>query len=209
MTETHHHRSPYVGAGEDGARRSAQIDREEADGLSWTDERRDQLLQSADQWDEQAHGLMLERLGERPSIEQVRAECGSEEWLATFALLDLSPAVRADAAQYTEWARGDGRFTYEGDGEDQVSTFHPSAWMDWEAWVASVEDKGRGWSSTESRLYQLVAALIAERPLKLRGVLDGMNSWEREVLDIVVQWASGGNNRDRPGRHHLAGGAQQ
>ena len=173
------------------------------------DERKDRLIDSAEQWENQAYQLMLERLGERPSIEQVRTSCGSEEWLAAFALLDLSPAVRADAAQYTEWARDAGRFTYEGEGEGKVSTFHPSALMNWDGWVSSVGEEGRGWSSTEDRLYQLVAALVADRPLKLRGVLDAMNSWEREVLDIVVQWASGGNNRDLPGRHHLAGGADQ
>lgn len=204
MTETD--RAPYVGAGEDGARRSAQVDRDEADGLSWTDERKDRLIDSAAQWEDQAYRLMLERLGDRPTVEQVRTSAGSEEWLAAFALLDLSPTVAADAARFTEWARDDGQFTYDGEGEDKVSTFHPSEQMDWEAWVASVEEQGRGWSSTESRLYQLIAALIADRPLKLPGVLDAMGSWEREVLDIVVQWASGGNNRDLPGRHALAGG---
>ena len=200
MTETY--RAPYVGAAEDGARRSAQIDRGEADGLSWTDERKEQLIDSAVQWEDQAYRLMLERVGERPTIEQVRNTVGSEEWLAAFALLDLSPAVRADAARYTGWARDDGRFADSGE-------FEPDPQIDWEAWVADVEETGRGWSSTERRLYQLIAALIGDRPLKLLGVLDGMGSWEREVLAIVVQWASGGNNRDRPGRHRLAGGRLQ
>jgi len=49
-----HHRRPYVGAGSEGARRSAQIDREEADTLHPSDERYDRLLASARQWEAQA-----------------------------------------------------------------------------------------------------------------------------------------------------------
>ncbi len=49
-------RAPYVGAGSDGARRSAQIDREEADGLD-PGEARDRCLASAEQWDRQARHL--------------------------------------------------------------------------------------------------------------------------------------------------------
>ena len=164
------------------------------------DDRKDQLLNSAHRWEDQAYDLMLERLGPRPTMRQVRASVGNEQWLAAFALLDLSPAVADDAARFTEWARHDGRFTYTGEGEDEVSTFHPDAQIDWDAWVANVEGRGRGWSSTEFRLYELVAALVADRPIKLRGVVDAMGSWEREVLEIVVQWASGGNNRNLPGR---------
>ncbi len=52
-------RSPYVGSGPDGARRSAQIDREEADGLD-PGEARDRCLASAERWDRQA--LHLERV---------------------------------------------------------------------------------------------------------------------------------------------------
>jgi hypothetical protein len=47
-------RRPYVGTGIDGARRSAQIDREEADTLAADDPRREELLLSARQWEEQA-----------------------------------------------------------------------------------------------------------------------------------------------------------
>ena len=36
-------RFPYVGSGEEGTRRSAQIDREEADGLSWINEAMNEL----------------------------------------------------------------------------------------------------------------------------------------------------------------------
>lgn len=46
-------RTPYVGEGRDGAERSAQIDREEADSLD-EGPRRDAVLTSAARWDAQA-----------------------------------------------------------------------------------------------------------------------------------------------------------
>jgi hypothetical protein len=193
-------RTPYVGSGEDGCRRSAQADREEADRLGWGDPRKEELDRSAERWEEQGYQLMLERIGPRPTLAQLREQVGSEQWLAALALLELSPAVATDAAQFTSWSRDGGRYTYAGEGEDRVGTFHPQPEMDWLAWVADVAARGRGWSSTESRLYQLVAALVGEQPLQLAGVLDNMGSWEREVLDVLVQWASGGNNRELPGR---------
>ena len=50
------HRRPYVGEGADGARRSAQIDREEADTLKGL-ELREAVLASASRWDRQALAL--------------------------------------------------------------------------------------------------------------------------------------------------------
>lgn len=50
-------RIPYVGVGADGARRSAQIDRDEADTLAVDDPRHALLLESARRWDEQAKRL--------------------------------------------------------------------------------------------------------------------------------------------------------
>lgn len=47
-------RVPYVGEGVDGCRRSAQIDREEADGLDLRDPRRVELLASAESWEQRA-----------------------------------------------------------------------------------------------------------------------------------------------------------
>lgn len=49
-------RDPYVGEGADGCRRSAEIDRSEADGLPRGDDR-DARLRSADQWDWQAERI--------------------------------------------------------------------------------------------------------------------------------------------------------
>lgn len=51
------HREPYVGGGADGARRSARIDREEADGLDRDAPRREECLASARRWDAQADAL--------------------------------------------------------------------------------------------------------------------------------------------------------
>ena len=198
-------RTPYVGSGEDGCRRSAAMDREEADTLSWDDPRKDSLHKSASRWEDQAYRLLLDRMGPRPALTQLRREVGNESWLAALALLDLSPAVADDAARFTSWSRDAGRYTYEGDGEDRVSTFHPNSEMDWLAWVADVDERGRGWSSTETRLYLVVAALTANQPLQLIGVLDRMGTWERQVLDVLVQWASGGNNRELPGRLAITG----
>ncbi len=50
------HRNPYVGDGADGARRSAQIDLEEADCLP-TGDQRDTCLLSAERWIMQAEEL--------------------------------------------------------------------------------------------------------------------------------------------------------
>lgn len=202
MTGTRDHRRPYVGSGEDGARRSGRIDRDEADGLSWLDDRRDELLQSAERWEQQAHELVLERLGVPPSLADVWAAVGSEEWLAALALLDLSPALAADAGRYTEWARVGGTYSYEGDGEDRVSTFHPNPVMAWDAWVADVDEQGRGWSTTEWQLFDLIAALVVDkRTVSLRDALRGLGSLERRALEVLVGWASGGNSRDRHGRY--------
>lgn len=199
MNTTSTNRRPYVGDGEDGARRSARIDREEADCLSWSDPRKDELHDSAERWEQQARALMVERLGPRPSLDQVAESVGSEEWLAALALLDLSRALRADIAGWTVWTDG-GHFTYEGYGDDRIGTFHPDAAVDWAAWSADVEQDGRGWSTTEWALYGLIAGLTAGRPLQLVGTLNGLGSWAEEALRILISWASGGDQSGRPGR---------
>lgn len=143
----------------------------------------------------------------QPGVSQLLGydvDVGSEEGLAAIALLELSPVVRADAEQFTEWARGDGRYTYTGDGEDRVSTFHPSPRMDWAGWAADVELHGRDWSSTEGRLYKIIAALTTGAEIQLAGILDRMDSWEADVWRILVEWGTGGNNREHPGRYTAA-----
>ncbi len=53
--------------------------------------------------------------------------------------------------------------------------------LDWEGWVADVDERGRDWSSTEWRLYDLVTGLTTGRPFNIVGVLDRMGSWEAGV----------------------------
>lgn len=187
------HREPYVGHGEDGARRSAQIDAEEAELLAWTDPRRAQLEESAQRWDEQARALMLLRVGERPSLAQVREAVGNEEWLAALALADLSPGLSAELAGWAYWSPTEGRFTYDADENDaNARTFHPQAMVDWEGWAADVDEHGRGWSSTQARLAQLVMALSLGRPTPLVGVLTGLGDVQGDALRILVEWAGSG-----------------
>lgn len=48
------HRTPYVGEGIDGALRSAEIDRSEADGFPTGSQERERCLASAKAWEKQA-----------------------------------------------------------------------------------------------------------------------------------------------------------
>lgn len=194
MTDhTHTHRRPYVGEGEDGARRSARIDREEADGLDILDPRYDEVQASAARWDQQARDLMLERVGPRPTMQQVHESSGSGAWLAGLALLRLSPAVEADAAQWAHWSDS-GSFTYAGEGADRAGTFHPDAIVDWQGWAHDVDVQGRGWSSSERHLFDLVAGLtVPDRKVALVGTLDELGSWKFDALRYLVNWASGGS----------------
>lgn len=68
-------RDPYVGEGADGARRSAQIDREEADTFD-PGTRRTELLISADKWEWQAQ--RIERKGRvlKPTEFHLCTVCG-------------------------------------------------------------------------------------------------------------------------------------
>lgn len=47
-------RNPYVGSGADGARRSANIDRDELDTLDTDDPRREAIEESIERWEKQA-----------------------------------------------------------------------------------------------------------------------------------------------------------
>ncbi|GAB3765698.1 hypothetical protein [Microlunatus parietis] len=105
---------------------------------------------------------------------------GSEEWLAAKALLELSRAVGNDAAR---WLLDD---VEHEDGP-------------WQAWVDDVDANGRGWSSTEWRLFGIVASLTTGRPLDL-STLAYLGSWETAAWAVLVDWGTGGNNREYPGR---------
>lgn len=113
------------------------------------------------------------------SWEEFWRTVGSEEWLTAKALLELSPAVQRDAARCLD------------DTDDERGP--------WQAWVDDVETSGRGWSSTEARLYAVVASLTTGRPLDL-STLAYMGSWEIEVWAALVDWGTGGNNREHGGR---------
>lgn len=63
-------REPYVGEGADGCYRSAQIDREEADGLNLDDPRHAERLASAEKWEQQAELLTQAAGVRRPETER-------------------------------------------------------------------------------------------------------------------------------------------
>lgn len=54
MPADHGWRNPYVGSGADGARRSANIDRDELDTLDRDDPRWDAIVDSIERWERQA-----------------------------------------------------------------------------------------------------------------------------------------------------------
>lgn len=91
-------------------------------------------------------------------------------------------------------------------GDEAVTTKAPSrvrggAVLDWEGWVADLDARGRGWSSTENRLAPLVAAMVTPgRQVPVVGFLDSLAARETDVWRILTTWASGGNNRDMPGK---------
>lgn len=141
---------------------------------------------------------------DRPAWDAYWATVGAEDWLAAKALLELSATVRRDAAQ---WLRWETRPLWSSDGQERIGVGDPEPVLDWDDWVTDVDDRGRGWSSTEKRLYEVVAALVSQerRAIPLRGVLDEMGSWETDVWRILIEWGTGGNNRDRPGRVTVRG----
>lgn len=140
---------------------------------------------------------MSENTTDRPTWDEYWARVGSEDFLAAKILLELS-SIRYDAEQWLEWHQ-DKQFDDDGNPAGW-SDPHPT--LDWDAWVADYEETGRGWSSTEHRLFRIVAALVAsdERPFPMRETLGYLGSWETEVWRVLVNWGTGGNNREYPGR---------
>ena len=124
----------------------------------------------------------------KPTWEQYNAYVRNEECAAAIAVLECDPfgVVLADAARWLrESPTRDGRYA---DG-----MFKPEPFLDWEAWVADVDQRGRGWSSTQWRLYQVAAGLATGREFNIVGVLDRLNEWTRPVLMILIAWSTGGN----------------
>jgi hypothetical protein len=112
---------------------------------------------------------------------------------AAVALLGVDPSgvVRLDAEHWLH---------YQASGRDAAGGWVPDPGMDWQAWVVEVCRRGRGWSSTEWRLFDVVAGLATNRPFSLVGVLDRMGSWEAEVWRVLIEWGTGGDNAPLPGR---------
>jgi hypothetical protein len=135
--------------------------------------------------------------GPESAWERLFADVGGEEWLTAKALLELDDhrTVLRDAAKW---------ITSSGDAGTRLPLracgTSTELELDWDAWVADVDTRGRGWSSTEYRLFDLVAGLVSGRPFNVVGVLDRMDSWEAGAWRILTEWGTGGDNRQRPGR---------
>lgn len=137
----------------------------------------------------------------RPTWAEVWAQIGSEDMLAAKALIELSGDLSSEAVT---WVAYDQRPVYSSDDWDavQVGVEQGEPVFLYEEWIADVDKNGRGWCSSASRLFPIVAALLdPERTVNLRTTLGyGMGSWETEVWQILVNWGTGGNNREYPGR---------
>lgn len=123
------------------------------------------------------------------------ARVGNESWLAAKSLMDLDRygVVSGDASQWIRPSKKDGH-------RDEAGEWQRDLQLDWPAWVAHVDRHGRGWSTTQWHLFDIVAGLTTGRPFNIVGVLDRMGDWEPDVWRILVEWGTGGNNRDVPGR---------
>jgi hypothetical protein len=130
-----------------------------------------------------------------PTWKTLVESVNSEECPTAIALLNVDQhgVVRNDAERWLHHSSF-GRL----DLESGVWIFNTA--LDWEGWVADVDERGRAWSSTEWRLYDLVAGLTTGRPFNIVGVLDRMGSWEAEVWEILTEWGTGGDNNGCPGR---------
>lgn len=118
----------------------------------------------------------------------------NERLLAVGALLDLSHTVREDVAR---WLRIEMEPLFDDDGHEVGE--QECVTVDWDGWATDLE-AGRPFSSTEANLAKLVAALAADRPINLAQVLEYTGSWETPLWTVLVEWGTGGNNRDLAGR---------
>lgn len=143
-------------------------------------------------------------VAERPTWDETWATIGNEEMLTAKALIELSTALRGDAAQFLRYHER--RYLPEGadwdyDGPAEVERGGPE--FAWDEWLADYDERGRGWHSTADRLFQVVASLLdRERPMRGFYYLGGgyLGDWETDVWRILTEWGTGGNNRDLPGR---------
>lgn len=143
---------------------------------------------------------MTRRAAVRDELVNVRwnaywAGIDNERLLAVGALLDLSSTVREDVAQ---WLRTDKEPLFNDDGDEVGEEEYVN--VDWDGWAIDFEATGRPFSSTEANLAKLVAALVADRPIELARVLEYTGSWQTALWKVLVEWGTGGNNRELPGR---------
>lgn len=96
-TQVTAYRTPYVGSGRDGCRRSAQIDREEADGLDLDDPRHAELLASADRWEAQERDIRL------------RCPSSHAEFLDSVSAYEAQVRDRIGASAYADSAASERR----------------------------------------------------------------------------------------------------
>lgn len=124
----------------------------------------------------------------KPTWAQYRTHVSNEECAAAIAVLECDPfrVVLLDAARWL-------RYSPFRDGVYVDGVFHRDPFLDWEAWVSDVDGRGRGWSSTQWRLYQVAAGLATGREFNIVGVLDRLNEWTRPVLLILIAWSTGGS----------------
>jgi hypothetical protein len=122
-----------------------------------------------------------------PTWEDYFARVGNEELLTAKALLTIDPHVDAVRRDAERWLRYSDTYYYR---DEQSGTMRYDPVLDWDDWVNDVDTRGRGWSSGEWRMYDLVAGLTTGRPFNIVGVLDRMGSWKADVWRILTQWGT-------------------
>lgn len=104
-------------------------------------------------------------------------------WLAAKALLELDPnrTVLRDAARWITDPRRDGHLADSGEWVWDLE-------LDWDGWIADVGARGRGWSSSERGLFEVVAGLTVGRPFDIVGVLESLGPSKVNAWRILTTW---------------------
>lgn len=141
--------------------------------------------------------MASERPEGAPTWQEYRDWIRDQDLVAAVTLLEVDArgVMRADA---TRWLS----YTPLGSRWNAGDRSRPEPALDWQGWVDDVDLRGRGWSSTQWRLYAVVAGLATNRPLCLVGVLDQMSDWQVPVWRILTAWGIGASHD----RIRLAGG---
>jgi hypothetical protein len=113
------------------------------------------------------------------------ASVGNEDWLAAAHLLEASPRVRGYFARFLGEELTP-RFDTAG---NEAGTPFSEVLLDWKAAADRIDLEG--FSSTETRLARLVAALTTEQPFPIED-LTRMGSWSLHVWQALVEWGTDG-----------------